>query len=335
MGCWLGLFLTLHLLVALLLLMLTSQFLHCLRTLALQFLPLSIGSLLSLLSLRLDPLRVRRPARLDLLSLRVGGGVAPLCAVLASIIEAKALFTEKAKDPDADDAPPEEEEESDVPEEEDPAEAAPPPAEEEEEENVEEEKRELNKAICPEYVIVLNSTADNCKKRIFEGGARFCAEGLFDSDEAAFVHRTQEYRNANLLADGSAGTPEFFEEEASIKVLKADVDVQSLPRSASSSARASHFRRSRAAAGATSSSLRVTSRNLSLCSSKTCPSKLITLPMTIQSPPTAAEASLRKGGSNANTSKPAFSSGLHASGGFGATSAHTSCSMASTEAETR
>jgi len=141
--------------------------------------------------------------------------------------EAKALFTEKAKDPDADDAPPEEEEESDVPEEEEGAEAAPPPADEEEDENAEEEKRELNKAICPEYVIVLSSTEENCKKRIFEGGVRLFSEGGFTSDEAAFMHQTQEYRKANLLEDGSAGTPEFFEEDGGIKVLKVDVDVQS------------------------------------------------------------------------------------------------------------
>eukprot|EP00928_Gymnodinium_smaydae_P058896 TRINITY_DN4209_c2_g1_i1.p1 TRINITY_DN4209_c2_g1~~TRINITY_DN4209_c2_g1_i1.p1 ORF type:complete len:757 (-),score=203.37 TRINITY_DN4209_c2_g1_i1:122-2392(-) len=141
----------------------------------------------------------------------------------STLEEAKALFTEKIPDEENDEPPPEDEEESDVPEEED---GAPPPAEEEADEEDEPEEgfketTRLNQAIAPEFVVVMNSSEERCKRRIFDKQAAFAG------DEAAFAARTREYNAANLPEDGSEGPPEFFAETGGVRVLRTDADAQS------------------------------------------------------------------------------------------------------------
>lgn len=68
--------------------------------------------------------------------------------------------------------------------------------------------------------MVLNSTEDKCKQRIFCGATKFAG------DEDVFVSRTKEYQAANLVQDGSACTADFFAETAAVKVLQIDVDKQ-------------------------------------------------------------------------------------------------------------
>jgi adenylate kinase len=134
--------------------------------------------------------------------------------------EAEALFTEVVLE-DGEEAPVEEEEEEeaeDGEDQEEEEEVPPPAAEGDEEEDADAPKRILSKTIAPEFVVVLSSSAERCKARIFSGQAKGAT-----SDEE-FVRRTQEFNAKNLAQDGSLGTADFFEETAGVKVLHAEVD---------------------------------------------------------------------------------------------------------------
>merc|ERR1719215_1508587 len=143
-------------------------------------------------------------------------------------LEAEALFMEKVKDPEeeeADEANPDEEEEDngeeeneeegDDEDEEEPA-ADPPADDEEEEEDEDKPKNQLNVSIAPEFAVKLNSSRELCKARIFGGTAKG------PTTEEEFTIRTNEYHKANNTEDGSPGTGDFFAEVGGVKVLGID-----------------------------------------------------------------------------------------------------------------
>lgn len=135
--------------------------------------------------------------------------------------EAEALFTERVYGEDEEPPAEEEEEEGEDEDEEveDPP-APPPPEDEEEEDEAEKPKTKLSDTVSPEFVVVLNSSDDRCKQRIFSGATKFAG------DEDLFVSRSKEYHAANLVQDGSACTADFFAETAGVKALQIDVDNQ-------------------------------------------------------------------------------------------------------------
>lgn len=146
--------------------------------------------------------------------------------------EADALFLEETRDADEEgDEPPQEEDplapkgdgEGEEEEEGDEEEADPPALqddEDEEEDNDDEQKptRTLNKLIVPEFAVMVQSSIEECRKRIFERKAQGA------SQEAEFDTKVREYRRNNMAEDGSAGTCDFFEEVADVRVLRLDVD---------------------------------------------------------------------------------------------------------------
>eukprot|EP00747_Dinoflagellata_sp_TGD_P161960 gnl/TRDRNA2_/TRDRNA2_179032_c0_seq1.p1 gnl/TRDRNA2_/TRDRNA2_179032_c0~~gnl/TRDRNA2_/TRDRNA2_179032_c0_seq1.p1 ORF type:complete len:751 (-),score=218.05 gnl/TRDRNA2_/TRDRNA2_179032_c0_seq1:158-2410(-) len=79
--------------------------------------------------------------------------------------------------------------------------------------------RRLNKDIGVEFVVVLKSTEEQCKNRLFSGEV----SGSKSAEE--FALRSAEYRKNNLAEDGSPGVKDFFEETGNVKVLDIDVDA--------------------------------------------------------------------------------------------------------------
>mmetsp|Transcript_4867 Transcript_4867/g.11372 ORF Transcript_4867/g.11372 Transcript_4867/m.11372 type:complete len:704 (-) Transcript_4867:172-2283(-) len=128
--------------------------------------------------------------------------------------EAEALFTEVVAEEEGEVAAEENEEE-----EEEEEESAPPAEDEDEEEDESAPKRRLNKAVAPEFCIVIQSSEEQCKRRIFEGKA------LGANNEAEFLQKTLEYRRENIPDDGRAGTSDFFSDTAGVQVLRIDIDA--------------------------------------------------------------------------------------------------------------
>lgn len=79
---------------------------------------------------------------------------------------------------------------------------------------------ELNTALCPEFVVVLESAEDKCKERCL---AEDAATGI---TEDQFNAGMSKYKKENLAEDGSPATADFFTEKANngIEALKVNVD---------------------------------------------------------------------------------------------------------------
>jgi adenylate kinase len=129
--------------------------------------------------------------------------------------EAQALFTKlvpaDGEEEPAEDAEDEEEEE----------EEAAPPDEDEEDEEEGKPQRKLDAATAPEFMVVLHSSEEACRRRLFANEARG------PQDEEVFARGTAQYQKDNLPKDGSPSTSDFFKEVAGLRVLEADVDENS------------------------------------------------------------------------------------------------------------
>lgn len=137
----------------------------------------------------------------------------------ASFEEASALFMKKVPvEGEEEEEAPEADEEEDE-EEEQEEEPAKPDEDEDEEEESERPKMQLDTDIAPEFVVMLNSSEEFCRARIFQGTAGGAAS------EEEFFRRTAEYRRENLPEDGSAGTGEFFTDVGGVKVLRLEADT--------------------------------------------------------------------------------------------------------------
>lgn len=140
--------------------------------------------------------------------------------------EAEALFMERILEEGEEPEVEEEEEEGEEgedeaegeEEEEEEAEEAPPAEEEDEEEEGTKPKFRLADNVAPEFCVVLQSSEQKCKDRIF------CGEAKGASSEEDFLRKTAEYKLANLAEDGSPSTAEFFSEVGGLRVLPIDVD---------------------------------------------------------------------------------------------------------------
>eukprot|EP00440_Ansanella_granifera_P008947 gb/GFBE01009696.1/.p1 GENE.gb/GFBE01009696.1/~~gb/GFBE01009696.1/.p1 ORF type:complete len:726 (+),score=256.90 gb/GFBE01009696.1/:1-2178(+) len=140
--------------------------------------------------------------------------------------EAEALFMEKILEEGEELEVEEEEQEEEGEEgeeeaEEEEEEEAPPPAEaedEEEEDDAARPKFKLAENMVPEFAVLLQSSEERCKARIFRGEAKGA------SSEEEFARKNADYRAANLAEDGSPSTSEFFAELGGLHVLPINVD---------------------------------------------------------------------------------------------------------------
>mmetsp|Transcript_11343 Transcript_11343/g.21401 ORF Transcript_11343/g.21401 Transcript_11343/m.21401 type:complete len:712 (-) Transcript_11343:225-2360(-) len=138
--------------------------------------------------------------------------------------EAEALFMEKVKDGDEEEEAPEAEEDQDdagedEEEEEEVEEEAPSqePDDEEEEEG-DRPKMKVAEGVVPEYGVLIQSSEEHCKARIFQGVA------AGPSSEEDFLRETAEYRGANLAEDGTPSTADFFLEQCGLEMLPINID---------------------------------------------------------------------------------------------------------------
>lgn len=132
--------------------------------------------------------------------------------------EAEALFMELVPVDGEEEKVEEEEEQGGDDENDDEEEEAPPPPADEEEEDDSRPKKRIAQSVAPEFVVLLTSSEDRCKARIFNGLDRSAGS------EEDFRRRTLEYRQANLAEDGRPGSREFFTEISGTRVLELDVD---------------------------------------------------------------------------------------------------------------
>lgn len=139
--------------------------------------------------------------------------------------EAEALFFERVI-PDGEDEPEEEDplapkdgdDEAEEEEEDEPEAAAADPADDDDDDDPNKPTRKLNALIVPDFAVVMQSSEANCRTRIFSGKAQGAAQ------EEEFALKLADFRKHNLAEDGSAGTSDFFEEVARVRVLHVDVD---------------------------------------------------------------------------------------------------------------
>merc|ERR1711959_495876 len=74
----------------------------------------------------------------------------------------------------------------------------------------------LNTALCPEFVVTIESTEESCKERALE-------DGVLGEDD--FRRLMDKYKKENLAEDGSPAMADFFKDKANgLEALSANVD---------------------------------------------------------------------------------------------------------------